>query len=146
MESPPHIHPTSRWPKNSSSPIPVESSLLAPQIQTSSSSSKVSPSLPVYNHLLTSKALTGSLPLTTGASPAGLSHSLHLKTTYYTVDIPIWIDEIEPVKEAEWAAGYLNNEAKEVLKVLGGFILTFRKPQDEAGLVRYPAPISPPPV
>lgn len=58
-----------------------------------------------------------------------------MKTTYYTVDIPIWVDEIEDDKEGEWSEGYLTKEAKEVLKVLGGFILTFLKPRDAAGLV-----------
>lgn len=84
-------------------------------------------------------ALTGTLPANSGtvASPAGLSHSLHLKTAYYTVDVPIWIDELDPADAAEWAAGYLNQEAREVLHALGGFIITFRRPRDSAGLVTF---------
>ncbi|KAL7270940.1 hypothetical protein RUND412_006331 [Rhizina undulata] len=80
------------------------------------------------------QALTGSVPAINGPTHAGLSHELTLKTAYYTVTIPIWIDEITPEKEDEWALGYLTRDAKEVLKVLGGFIVAFRKPQDAAAL------------
>ncbi|KAF8430320.1 hypothetical protein EV426DRAFT_13762 [Tirmania nivea] len=41
------------------------------------------------------KELTGSLPPTTQSqlSHAGLSHTLSLKTNYYEVDVPVWVDE-----------------------------------------------------
>ncbi|RPB00039.1 hypothetical protein L873DRAFT_1789253 [Choiromyces venosus 120613-1] len=84
------------------------------------------------------KALTGSLPptTTTSTSPAGLSHSLPLKTPYYKTTVPIWIDEIPLTAPNTWSSTYLSPEAREVLHALGGFILTFRKPSSEADLAR----------
>ncbi|KAH8599609.1 alpha and gamma adaptin binding protein p34-domain-containing protein [Bisporella sp. PMI_857] len=60
---------------------------------------------------------------------AGSSHTLPLKTRYYTASIPIWLDEIAlPSTPTLWAADFLAPEAEEVLSVLGAFIVAFRKP------------------
>ncbi|KAH0610838.1 uncharacterized protein H6S33_011265 [Morchella sextelata] len=89
---------------------------------------------PDSDQLVFLKTLTGTLPALTTDFPAGASHTLHIQTAYYDATVPIWIDEITPSAEDEWASGYLAPEAKEVLKALGGFIITFLRPQDEAGL------------
>ncbi|KAI5841871.1 hypothetical protein DFP73DRAFT_528298 [Morchella snyderi] len=89
---------------------------------------------PDSDQLIFLKTLTGTLPPLTTDSPAGASHTLHIQTAYYDVSVPIWIDETTPAAAAEWASGYQAPEAKDVLKALGGFIITFRRPQDEAGL------------
>ncbi|GAO45839.1 hypothetical protein SAICODRAFT_6138 [Saitoella complicata NRRL Y-17804] len=79
------------------------------------------------------KALTSSLPsdlLPTNTSHAGLSHTLPIKTPYYSADVPIWVDEFTPGKEDEWVDGYCSEEAREVLDVLGAIIVTFRHGED----------------
>ena len=47
--------------------------------------------------------------------------------------MPIWVDEIE--KPDEWSSEFLKPEAKEVLQVLGAFIVCFRRPVDENAFV-----------
>ena len=42
--------------------------------------------------------------------------------------MPIWLDEIS--EPEVWAKEFLAPEAREVLSVLGGFIVCFRKPLD----------------
>ncbi|KAI5787150.1 hypothetical protein EDC01DRAFT_729238 [Geopyxis carbonaria] len=84
------------------------------------------------------KALTGSLPpaLAAAETHAGLSHVYEIKNAYYEVALPVWIDEIPAAAPAAatWAADYSGAEAREVLAVIGAFVVTFRKPQDEADL------------
>lgn len=46
--------------------------------------------------------------------------------------IPIWLDEISDA--SVWSADFLAPEAREVLTVLGAFIVCFRKPVDEKAL------------
>ncbi|EPS44567.1 hypothetical protein H072_1470 [Dactylellina haptotyla CBS 200.50] len=77
------------------------------------------------------ETLTGSLPSHQHSeSHAGLTHTLTLKTQYYTSTIPIWIDEItDPV---EWSTAYASKEAKEVRQVLGAIIYVFKRPTSEA--------------
>ncbi|KAF7909320.1 uncharacterized protein EAF01_003038 [Botrytis porri] len=78
------------------------------------------------------KGLTGSAPALTGDSIAGVTHEWSIKTNYYTASVPIWLDEIH---EPEiWCKEFLAPEAREVLTVLGAFIVCFRKPVDEAEL------------
>jgi hypothetical protein len=104
--------------------------------------------------------LTGTSPSAGNSSNslAGLSHTLQLKTAYYTATIPIWLDEIplfplaqdvESIKSpdktptasgtvvgngsrsspaADWATEFLQPEAKEVLAALGALVVCFRKP------------------
>lgn len=60
------------------------------------------------------------------ASLAGTTHDLHLKTTYYTATVPIWLDLI--TTPSEWALTFLSPEAKEVLEVLGGVVVVFAIP------------------
>ncbi|KAH8147277.1 uncharacterized protein LAJ45_08755 [Morchella importuna] len=88
---------------------------------------------PDSDQLVFLKTLTGTLPPLTAA---GASHTLPINTAYYDVTVPIWIDELPPAlaDTDDWARGYLAPEAKDVLKALGGFVVTFRRPQDEAGL------------
>ncbi|KAI8715121.1 hypothetical protein NCS52_01019100 [Fusarium sp. LHS14.1] len=72
------------------------------------------------------KDLTGSSP-STPADPslslAGTTHSLHLKTPYYTTTVPIWLDLIS--SPSEWSSSFLSPEAVEVLAVLGGVVVIF---------------------
>ncbi|KAI9860748.1 MAG: hypothetical protein M1813_005671 [Trichoglossum hirsutum] len=78
--------------------------------------------------------ITGSAPTQTSETPAGLSHALELNTAYYKASIPIWIDQIPNDSHEEWTKEYLKTDAKDVLKVLGAFLLVFRKPVDEDAL------------
>ncbi|KAF7900099.1 hypothetical protein EAF00_004435 [Botryotinia globosa] len=81
------------------------------------------------------KGLTGSAPALTGDSIAGVTHDWPIKTNYYTASVPIWLDEIH---EPEiWCKEFLAPEAREVLTVLGAFIVCFRKPVDEAELQAF---------
>ncbi|KAK6594965.1 alpha and gamma adaptin binding protein p34 [Botrytis cinerea] len=81
------------------------------------------------------KGLTGSAPALTGDSIAGVTHDWSIKTNYYTASVPIWLDEIH---EPEiWCKEFLAPEAREVLTVLGAFIVCFRKPVDEAELQAF---------
>ncbi|KAI0452423.1 hypothetical protein F5B21DRAFT_483540 [Xylaria acuta] len=80
------------------------------------------------------KDLTGTTPEQTSTTLAGASHNLSLKTTYYTAEVPIWLDLIS--SPSEWSASFLSPEAKEVLEVLGGVMVVFALPvhsQSEEG-------------
>lgn len=57
---------------------------------------------------------------------AGTTHLLDIKTSYYTAQVPIWLDLI--TSPAEWSASFLSPEAKEVLSVLGGLAVVFALP------------------
>ena len=83
-------------------------------------------------YLTSNAGLTGSTPTLVGESIAGVTHNFHIKTTYYTAEVPIWLDEI--TSPSTWSAEFLAPEAREVLSVLGAFVVCFRKPVDEAGL------------
>jgi hypothetical protein len=76
--------------------------------------------------------LTGSAPTVTGNSIAGTTHNWPIKTNYYSVTVPIWLDEIS--EPATWASEFLAPDAREVLTVIGAFIVCFRKPVNQAGL------------
>ncbi|KAI9796861.1 MAG: hypothetical protein M1825_006498, partial [Sarcosagium campestre] len=81
--------------------------------------------------------LTGSAPdpITTtdsSGSTAGLSHTWPIRTAYYKATIPIWLDEV--ANPAEWSSDFLLPEAVEVLRVLGAFVVCFRRPVDEEAL------------
>lgn len=76
--------------------------------------------------------MTGSAPTLTADSVAGTTHNWPVKTGYYTATIPIWLDEISDA--SVWSADFLAPEAREVLIVLGAFIVCFRKPINEEGL------------
>ncbi|KAK7953204.1 hypothetical protein PG988_013898 [Apiospora saccharicola] len=84
------------------------------------------------------KDLTGSAPETASTTLAGASHTLSLKTAYYTAEVPIWLDLI--ADPSEWSASFLSAEAKEVLQVLGGLVVVFPLPlkndSDEAKAAR----------
>ncbi|KAM0421510.1 hypothetical protein ACHAPT_010684 [Fusarium lateritium] len=72
------------------------------------------------------KDLTGSSPSSPAdpsVSLAGTTHSLHLKTPYYTTTVPIWLDLI--ASPPEWSSSFLSPEAVEVLAVLGGLVVIF---------------------
>ncbi|KAI9842158.1 MAG: hypothetical protein M1837_007445 [Sclerophora amabilis] len=69
---------------------------------------------------------------TSSLSVAGLSHVWPLKTRYYTATIPIWIDEIS--SPVEWTVDFLSPAAREVLNVVGAWIVCFRKPVNEDAL------------
>ncbi|KAH6680732.1 hypothetical protein B0J14DRAFT_579261 [Halenospora varia] len=78
------------------------------------------------------KDLTGTTPTLTVDTIAGSTHNYSIKTSYYTASIPIWLDEI--VEPDVWSTEFLAPEGREVLTVLGGFIVCFRKPLNEEGL------------
>nr|RBQ83979.1 hypothetical protein FVER53263_06688 [Fusarium verticillioides] len=71
------------------------------------------------------KDLTGSAPESPDPSLgiAGTTHSLALKTPYYSTTVPIWLDLI--ASPSEWSESFLSPEAAEVLAVLGGVIVVF---------------------
>ncbi|KAK8062975.1 hypothetical protein PG997_015072 [Apiospora hydei] len=73
-----------------------------------------------------SRVVKGSAPETAGTTLAGASHTLSLKTAYYTASVPIWLDLV--ADPAEWSASFLSAEAKEVLEVLGGLVVVFPLP------------------
>ncbi|KAF3056234.1 hypothetical protein GL218_06409 [Daldinia childiae] len=72
------------------------------------------------------KDLTGTHPEQTSTSLAGSSHSLSLKSKYYTAEVPIWLDLIS--SPSEWAGSFLSPQAKMVLGVLGGVVVVFPLP------------------
>ncbi|KAK1995892.1 hypothetical protein LX36DRAFT_724214 [Colletotrichum falcatum] len=72
------------------------------------------------------KDLTGKHPEPASTTLAGTTHVLSLKTSYYSADVPIWLDLIS--SPAEWSASFLSPEAKEVLSVLGGMAVVFALP------------------
>ena len=57
---------------------------------------------------------------------AGSTHEYQIKTSYYEAKVPIWLDEIS--EPEVWAKEFLAPEAREVLNVLGAFVVCFRKP------------------
>ncbi|KAF5243118.1 hypothetical protein FANTH_8310 [Fusarium anthophilum] len=71
------------------------------------------------------KDLTGSAPDSPDPSLgiAGTTHSLALKTPYYSTTVPIWLDLI--ASPSEWSESFLSPEAAEVLAVLGGVVVVF---------------------
>ncbi|KAG4283103.1 hypothetical protein FPRO06_09776 [Fusarium proliferatum] len=71
------------------------------------------------------KDLTGSAPESPDSSLgiAGTTHSLALKTPYYSATVPIWLDLI--ASPSEWSESFLSPEAAEVLAVLGGVVVVF---------------------
>lgn len=79
------------------------------------------------------RELTGDAPALNDSSVAGLTHTWSAKTSYYTAEIPIWLDEIENLQD--WKSEYLKSEAREVVDVLGAWIYTFRKPVKDEDLV-----------
>jgi hypothetical protein len=76
--------------------------------------------------------LTGIEATLTADTVAGTTHTWPIKTPYYTASIPIWLDEI--TEPQTWSAEYLAPEAREVLTVLGAFVVCFRRPIDENAL------------
>ncbi|OHF02756.1 alpha and gamma adaptin binding protein p34 [Colletotrichum orchidophilum] len=81
------------------------------------------------------KDLTGNHPEPASTTLAGTTHILPIKTSYYTADVPIWLDLI--ASPAEWSASFLSPEAKEVLTVLGGLVVVFALPSSSS------SPLSP---
>ncbi len=75
---------------------------------------------------------SGSKPSLNGDAIAGTTHTWPIKTAYYTAIIPIWLDEISHPQA--WSSEFLAPEAREVLAVLGAFVVCFKKPADEKGL------------
>ncbi|KAF4983681.1 hypothetical protein FZEAL_968 [Fusarium zealandicum] len=72
------------------------------------------------------KDLTGSAPsqpADPSVSLAGTTHSLLLKTAYYSTTVPVWLDLI--ASASDWSASFLSPEAGEVLSVLGGLVVVF---------------------
>jgi hypothetical protein len=78
--------------------------------------------------------LTGSAPSPVDASLAGLSHVWNLKTDYYEVELPIWIDEVSDV--SAWKSDFLRPEAKDVMAAVGAWVYCFRRPVTDEDLVR----------
>ncbi|EQB43891.1 hypothetical protein CGLO_17408 [Colletotrichum gloeosporioides Cg-14] len=91
------------------------------------------------------KDLTGVVPEPASTSLAGTTHLLDIKTSYYTAQVPIWLDLI--TSPAEWSASFLSPEAKEVLSVLGGLAVVFALPPPPSSTTTAapPSSSSPPP-
>jgi hypothetical protein len=70
--------------------------------------------------------LTGSAPTPIDASIAGLTHSWTLKTSYYTAELSIWIDDI--ISTSTWLTEFSKPEAKEVIEAVGAWVYVFRHP------------------
>ncbi|KAK1979318.1 alpha and gamma adaptin binding protein p34-domain-containing protein [Colletotrichum cereale] len=85
------------------------------------------------------KDLTGNHPEPTSTTLAGTTHILSLETSYYSADVPIWLDLIS--SPTEWSASFLSPEAKEVLSVLGGMAVVFALPSTSAS-PSTPAPMA----
>lgn len=73
--------------------------------------------------------MTGTEPSMTMDTIAGTTHNWPIKTAYYTATVPIWLDEIS--EPQIWSSEFLAPAAREVLRVLGAFIVCFRKPINE---------------
>lgn len=96
-----------------------------------------------FSALLTNNVdLTGSLPEQTSTSLAGTTHSLAIKTAYYTAEVPVWLDLI--ASPEDWAESFLSPEAKEVLDVLGGLVVVFALPPPPPPQVQMQMPASSP--
>jgi hypothetical protein len=76
--------------------------------------------------------LTGIEATLTADTVAGTTHTWPIKTAYYTANIPIWLDEI--TEPQTWSAEFLAPQAREVLTVLGAFVVCFQRPIDENAL------------
>ncbi|KAK1538028.1 alpha and gamma adaptin binding protein p34 [Colletotrichum paranaense] len=85
------------------------------------------------------KDLTGTHPEPASTTLAGTTHILPIKTSYYTADVPIWLDLID--SPAEWSASFLSPEAKEVLTVLGGLAVVFALPSSPSSSSSTSAPL-----
>ncbi|KAK2060591.1 hypothetical protein LY76DRAFT_644597 [Colletotrichum caudatum] len=83
------------------------------------------------------KDLTGNHPEPASTTLAGTTHVISLKTSYYSADVPIWLDLIS--SPTEWSESFLSPEAKEVLSVLGGMAVVFALPSTSS-LVGTTAP------
>jgi hypothetical protein len=81
---------------------------------------------PDSNILSLLKSLTGDAPDPVDGSTAGLSHTWALKTQYYEVQLPIWIDEVASI--SAWQEDFMRPEAKEVICAVGAVIYAFRRP------------------
>ncbi|KAK1718372.1 alpha and gamma adaptin binding protein p34-domain-containing protein [Colletotrichum lupini] len=84
------------------------------------------------------KDLTGTHPEPASTTLAGTTHILPIKTSYYTADVPIWLDLVD--SPAEWSASFLSPEAKEVLTVLGGLAVVFALPSSPSSSSSTSAP------
>lgn len=62
---------------------------------------------------------------------AGLTHTLPLNTKYYKAAIPIWLDEAD--WPAEWAADFCSEEARDVVKAIGAWIVLFELDYSSGG-------------
>ncbi|KAK1599405.1 alpha and gamma adaptin binding protein p34-domain-containing protein [Colletotrichum navitas] len=82
------------------------------------------------------KDLTGNHPEPASTTLAGTTHVLSLKTSYYSADVPIWLDLIS--SPAEWSESFLSPEAKEVLSVLGGMAVVFALPSTSSSSTAAP--------
>lgn len=80
------------------------------------------------------RALTGDAPAPTDSSVAGLTHTWQARTSYYTADVPVWLDQIDDLNS--WSAEFLKPEAGEVVEALGAWVYTFRRPVADGDLVR----------
>lgn len=58
------------------------------------------------------------------ASTAGLHHTVEINNSYYRAKIPVWLDE--PFGPNEWKADFLSEEAGEVVRAVGAWIVVFR--------------------
>ncbi|KJZ73978.1 hypothetical protein HIM_06646 [Hirsutella minnesotensis 3608] len=69
--------------------------------------------------------LTGTAP-EPGSPLAGETVKFDMTTKYYKAVIPVWLDTIATT--SEWVATFLEPEAQEVLRAVGGFMVVFPVP------------------
>lgn len=60
-----------------------------------------------------------------------MSHTMSIRTPYYTATIPIWLDEISLNNPDAWIQEFSQPEAAEVFQAIGAYIVIFRKPINE---------------
>ena len=71
----------------------------------------------------TDTPVKGAAPITT--TTAGISHVLPIRTPYYTADVPVWLDEA--ADPATWARDFMTEEAREVVRAVGAWVVVFRR-------------------
>lgn len=69
--------------------------------------------------------LQGSDSAVLTTTTAGLSHELAIRTRYYNADVPIWLDEV--TSPASWKGDFMSEDAGEVVKAIGAWIVVFRR-------------------
>ncbi|KFY00230.1 hypothetical protein V490_01431 [Pseudogymnoascus sp. VKM F-3557] len=81
------------------------------------------------------KDLTPSAPppFAEGETLAGKSHVLHIENKFYTADISIWIDIINPDGMRKWADEFSSEEAAVVRASIGAYVVLLERGEGRSG-------------